>query len=136
MGEQSMRECLIEQLVILNRSLPPQLLSGSRAMHWYDDGADVSQLQCVGANVNGLRAWGYLEGVADVFDVTVGELLESHHLDWSGSKTFSRAKLPNCPKCGGKGRRCNTPPGVICAGLPGCHHCFDFDCGGIWTVPS
>jgi len=103
MGDRSMTECLVEQLVTLNASLPNDgKLDGSRAMRWYDDGADISLFLWVGANVNGLRAWGYLEGVADVFDVTVGELLEAHHLDWSGSETFSRAKLARCPKPGCK----------------------------------
>jgi hypothetical protein len=130
MGDRSMKECLVEQLLTLNASLPKDgKRGGSRAMRWYDDGADVSQLQCVGANVNGLLAWGYLEGAADALDVTVQELLDLHRLDWSGSTRFSRAKEPRCPKCGSASHRCAT-------GDDGCVHCDNEKCGHGWMVRS
>lgn len=121
MGDRSMTECLAEQLVLLRSSLP----KGTSAQQWYDDGADVTQLQAVGANVNGLRAWGYLEGAADANDWTVMDLLTEHGLTLDAPKP-KKAQRPVCPKCGGKVHRCKS-------GL--CLHCNNDDCTFAW-IPT
>lgn len=60
---------------------------------WLEDGADLAEL-CSGwcATATRLRvtrdvhrAWGYLEGVADAADLTVGEMLGSHGIRIGGA---------------------------------------------------
>ena len=82
-GEQTMRDCLCERLSEVLEALP----KGITFEDWYSDGADLDDL-AYGHVVEGVtvvrwdvaKAWGYLQGAADAFDVTVLENLQNHSI--------------------------------------------------------
>lgn len=67
----TMRDCLAERLAILATAIPD-------LQTWYDDGADLDTLDVPPVAVR--EAYAYLEGAADMADLTVMMLLDEHGL--------------------------------------------------------
>lgn len=77
MGERSMRACLDEQLHVLREAARLHSTCRFSLQQWYDDGADLKGLH--EETVTAITyAWGYLEGAADMADLTVSELLDEY----------------------------------------------------------
>lgn len=119
MGETSMTECLTTRLRFVRDHLAA---ADTTVQAFYDDGADF---ESVADKLDPLaleslaNAWGYLQGAADMADLTVLELLETHGLTLDAPKAV-RKRNP-CPKCGGKSHRCKT---ALCRHCDVCEHMF------------
>ena len=77
MGDRSMAECLTERLDEVRKYLAIGPTNGS-FRKWYDNGADLASALLPLNRTEGAalaNAWGYLEGAADMADLTVMELL-------------------------------------------------------------
>jgi hypothetical protein len=81
----TMADCLTERLDVL-RAFIPDLQT------WYDDGADLDALDMPPVEIH--EAWSYLQGAADMADLTVMELLAEHELAF-------------CRQCEAPGRYCD-----------------------------
>jgi hypothetical protein len=77
----TMVDCLNERLDILRSAIPD-------VQAWYDDGADLGALDMPPVAVH--QAWAYLEGAADMADVTVSELLDEHEISFNSSTPYRR----------------------------------------------
>lgn len=111
MGDRSMRDCLAERLVFVHRHLAS---AGTTADVWYDAGQDFDTLDLDPIEAESFaNAWGYLQGAADMADLTVMELLSEYGL--SLVPPAARTARPRCPKCNhGVTHRCKTGT---------CRHC-------------
>lgn len=125
MGDRSMKTCLEEKLGFAREHLASV---GTTPQAFYNGGQDFEALDFEHDYVREsfANAWGYLEGAADMADMTITEMLGEHGLQLDAPKKRKRA----CPKCGGKAHRCKN------RGVPGCMHCDDENCGHGWQVRS
>lgn len=98
MGERTMKACLEEQLDVLREVARTHPSCGFSLEAWYDDGAVLEQLYSLDdhCDLKGATfplaecckfayAWGYIEGAADMADLTVRELLDEHGLTFDNN---------------------------------------------------
>lgn len=87
MGERSMKECVEEQLIVLQGAARAASVSicGFTLQDWYDDGAILKYLSCWDDSEDDdvTYAWGYLSGAADAADMTVRDYIESFGLSFN-----------------------------------------------------
>lgn len=125
MGDRSMKECLEYHLNFVREHLVHA--AGTTPQAFYDGGCDWAALDLGDVVVveSLAHSWGYLEGAADMADLTIMELLAAYGLQLDAPKPKRKR---SCPKCGGKAHRCKN------RGVPGCMHCDDEKCGHGWQV--
>lgn len=99
MGDRSMKECLEYHLLFVREHLAN---AGTTPQDFYDGGQDWEALDLDDVVVveSLAHSWGYLEGAADMADLTIGELLDEYGLSFNTAAKPdkpSRARRPRSP---------------------------------------
>lgn len=129
MGDRSMKSCLEYHLEFIREHLVHA--AGTTPQAFYDGGQDWEALDLDDVVIveSLAHSWGYLEGAADMADLTIVELLDQHGLQLDEPKAKKRKSVQSeaiCPKCESKQtHRCKT-------GDDGCWHCDD--CEHSWLA--